>query len=142
LYKQSGVSLEIIAVNDGSTDNSQSILEDAAHRDSRLVIVNQPNKGLSAARNTGIAWATARWVAFADGDDWLAPDALSTWLQQAKQQQVDLLIGNGFAFTTPPNYQPVVLCCINNPGAKQLAASNGLFVVLNTMNGRIMHGCN
>ncbi|MEY4921511.1 MAG: hypothetical protein RLY17_228 [Pseudomonadota bacterium] len=102
LYKQSGVSLEIIAVNDGSTDNSQSILEDAAHRDSRLVIVNQPNKGLSAARNTGIAWATARWVAFADGDDWLAPDALSTWLQQAKQQQVDLLIGNGFAFTTTP----------------------------------------
>lgn len=49
LYQQSGVSLEIIAVNDGSTDNSLAILEDAAHRDPRLVIINQPNQGLSAA---------------------------------------------------------------------------------------------
>ncbi|CNJ62631.1 putative glycosyl transferase [Yersinia aldovae] len=106
LYEQTGVSLEIIAVNDGSTDNSLAVLEDAARRDSRLVIINQPNQGLSAARNAGIRRATARWIAFADGDDWLAPHTLSTWLQQANQQQLDLLIGNGFTFTTNPDLPP------------------------------------
>lgn len=106
LYQQSGVSLEIIAVNDGSTDNSLAILEAAAHRDPRLVIINQPNQGLSAARNAGISRATARWVAFADGDDWLAPNALLTWLRQAEQQQLDLLVGNGFSFTTDPCLSP------------------------------------
>lgn len=106
LYQQSGVSLEIIAVNDGSTDNSLAILEDAARSDSRLIIVNQPNQGLSAARNAGITRATARWIAFADGDDWLAPNALLTWLQQAEQQQLDLLVGNGFSFTADPCLPP------------------------------------
>ncbi|EKN3724603.1 TPA: glycosyltransferase [Yersinia enterocolitica] len=106
LYQQSGVSLEIIAVNDGSTDNSLAILENAAHRDPRLVIISQPNQGLSAARNTGISRASARWVAFADGDDWLAPNALLTWLRQAEQQQLDLLVGNGFSFTTDPYFPP------------------------------------
>ncbi|MFA3780845.1 glycosyltransferase [Yersinia sp. 1652 StPb PI] len=106
LYQQSGVSLEIIAVNDGSTDDSLTILVAAARHDSRLVIVNQANQGLSAARNAGIARATAPWIAFVDGDDWLASDALSTWLQQANRQQLDLLIGNGFTFTTDPHLAP------------------------------------
>ncbi|MFW5398667.1 glycosyltransferase [Yersinia sp. 1252 StPb PI] len=106
LYQQSGVSLEIIAVNDGSTDDSLTILVAAARRDSRLVIVNQANQGLSAARNAGIARATAPWIAFVDGDDWLASDALSTWLQQANRQQLDLLIGNGFTFTIDPHLAP------------------------------------
>lgn len=106
LYQQKDVSLEIIAVNDGSTDNSLTVLENAARRDPRLIIINQSNQGLSAARNAGIGRATARWVAFADGDDWLAPHALSTWLQQANQQQLDLLIGNGFTFTTNPSLPP------------------------------------
>ncbi|WP_174634742.1 glycosyltransferase [Yersinia thracica] len=104
LWNQSCPSLEIIAVNDGSTDNSLSVLENAARRDSRLIIVNQQNQGLSAARNAGIARATGTWIAFADGDDWLAPEALSTWLQQANQQKLDLLIGNGYPFVTAPHH--------------------------------------
>ncbi|CNL52225.1 glycosyltransferase [Yersinia alsatica] len=102
LRNQSGPSLEIIAVNDGSTDNSLSILENIARRDRRIIIVNQHNQGLSVARNTGIARASGTWVAFADGDDWLAPNALSTWLDQAQQQQLDVLIGNGYAFNAAP----------------------------------------
>jgi glycosyltransferase involved in cell wall biosynthesis len=102
LRSQSGVSIEIIVINDGSTDNSLSVLEGIAHLDSRLVIVNQQNQGLSAARNTGIARATGTWIAFADGDDWLAPDALLTWMKQAEEQQLDVLISNGFAFTAAP----------------------------------------
>ncbi|WP_050534708.1 glycosyltransferase [Yersinia rohdei] len=102
LRNQSGPSLEIIAVNDGSTDSSLSLLENMARLDPRIIIINQPNQGLSVARNTGIARATGTWIAFADGDDWLAPGALFTWFEQAKQQQLDLLIGNGYIFNLDP----------------------------------------
>lgn len=106
LRSQAGVSFEIIAVNDGSTDSSPELLADTAHNDSRLVIINQANQGLSAARNAGIARAKGQWIAFVDGDDWLAPNALLTWLRQAEQQQLDLLVGNGFSFTTDPCLPP------------------------------------
>ncbi len=106
LRSQAGVSFEIIAVNDGSTDSSPEMLADTAHNDSRLVIINQANQGLSAARNAGIARAKGQWIAFVDGDDWLAPNALLTWLRQAEQQQLDLLVGNGFSFTTDPCLPP------------------------------------
>lgn len=107
LRSQTGVSLEIIAVNDGSTDHSLALLEQVAHIDSRLVIINQQNQGLSEARNVGIAKAKGNWVAFADGDDWLAPHALSTWLQQVQQQKLDVLIGNGYQFSSNPERKPV-----------------------------------
>ncbi|HEN3615359.1 TPA: glycosyltransferase [Yersinia enterocolitica] len=105
LRSQAGVSFEIIAVNDGSTDSSPEMLADTAHNDSRLVIINQANQGLSAARNAGIARAKGQWIAFVDGDDWLAPNALHRWLTQAKEQSLDLLIGNGYRFTTNPVVQ-------------------------------------
>lgn len=105
LRSQVGVSFEIIAVNDGSTDSSPEMLADTARNESRLVIINQANQGLSAARNAGIARATGQWIAFVDGDDWLAPNALQRWLTQAKEQSLDLLIGNGYRFTTDPAVQ-------------------------------------
>lgn len=67
---------EAICVNDGSTDNSANILDDYGHKDSRFKIVNQPNGGLSAARNTGLKAATGDYVMFLDSDDWLGCDAL------------------------------------------------------------------
>lgn len=105
LRSQTGVSFEIIAVNDGSTDTSPERLADIARDDSRLMIINQVNQGLSAARNAGIAQAKGQWIAFVDGDDWLAPNALHSWLTQAKEQSLDLLIGNGYRFTTNPSVQ-------------------------------------
>lgn len=105
LRSQVGVSFEIIAVNDGATDSSPEMLADTARNESRLVIINQANQGLSAARNAGIARATGQWIAFVDGDDWLAPNALQRWLTQAKEQSLDLLIGNGYRFTTDPAVQ-------------------------------------
>lgn len=105
LRSQQGISFEIIAVNDGSTDSSPEMLADIARDDSRLVIINQVNQGLSAARNAGITQAKGQWIAFVDGDDWLAPDALYRWLTQAKEQSLDLLIGNGYRFTSNPALQ-------------------------------------
>ena len=65
--------LEILCVNDGSTDNSAEILEEYAARDSRIKVYTQANAGLSAARNTALEYATGEWVTGVDSDDYLAP---------------------------------------------------------------------
>lgn len=68
---------ETVCVNDGSTDGSLSVLEEYEKKDHRLRIISQPNGGLSAARNTGLAAAQGDYVVFVDSDDWVEPSMLS-----------------------------------------------------------------
>lgn len=103
LLNQSASSLEVIAVNDGSTDESIQILKKIANKDSRLIILSQINLGVSAARNYALQFARGKWIAFADGDDWLNPDTLETWCQYAEKNNIDIVLGNGFKFTKSPN---------------------------------------
>lgn len=103
LFTQSESSIEIIAVNDGSTDSSAKILERLAKKDSRLRVLNKANGGVSSARNFGLKHAIGKWIAFADSDDWMEPATLETWLNQAEQQNLDFLVGNGFRFFDHPN---------------------------------------
>lgn len=70
---QSYRNLEILCINDGSTDNSAEILEEYAAKDTRIKVLTQQNAGLSAARNTGLAHATGEWVTGVDSDDYLYP---------------------------------------------------------------------
>ena len=67
--------LEIICVNDGSPDNSATILEEYAARDERIKVLTQANAGLAAARNAGLAFASGEWVTGVDSDDYLELDA-------------------------------------------------------------------
>lgn len=71
---QSYKNLEILCVNDGSTDNSADILAEYAAKDARIKVFHQKNAGLSAARNTGLQHATGEWVTGVDSDDYLYPD--------------------------------------------------------------------
>ncbi|MEQ9877837.1 glycosyltransferase [Pectobacterium aroidearum] len=105
LLAQENVSFEIIAVNDGSTDDSLVKLNKIGKSATNLIIISQENKGLSEARNTGIQHANGEWIAFVDGDDWLEKDTLSTWLGKAEEQRLDLLIGNGFKFSENPEQE-------------------------------------
>lgn len=67
--------LEIICVNDGSTDSSLDILQSLQKEDERIVVLNKPNGGLGDARNVGLEHATSEWISFIDSDDTLRPDA-------------------------------------------------------------------
>src|SRR5690554_6310538 len=73
---QSYQEIEILCVNDGSTDASGEIARQFALREPRCRVIEQSNAGLSAARNTGVAEAKGRWVFFLDSDDWMPPHAL------------------------------------------------------------------
>ena len=74
--------LQLVAVNDGSTDKSKSILEDYAKKDNRVVIVNQENKGLVGAVVSGIQAATGQYIAFVDPDDYVGIDFLKFFIDE------------------------------------------------------------
>ncbi|MFJ8859358.1 CDP-glycerol glycerophosphotransferase family protein [Streptomyces sp. NPDC102451] len=96
LAGQSLRDIEVVLVDDGSTDGSRRIAEDFAARDDRFRCVHQPNAGLSAARNTGIARTTAGvpYLAFADSDDIVVPDAYERMLASLESTGSDLVTGN------------------------------------------------
>ncbi len=82
--------LELILVDDGSTDASPALCDEFSGADARVRVIHRPNGGLSAARNSGIDAARGTWIAFADSDDELAPDTLSANLELATAD-VDLV---------------------------------------------------
>lgn len=77
--------IEVLCINDGSTDSSLSILEKYAAKDQRIKIINQKNAGVSAARNAGLNAVTGDYVTFVDSDDWVHPLYFETLLYFQKK---------------------------------------------------------
>lgn len=100
LLDQDHPDFEIIAVDDGSTDNSPQILKSLAERDNRLKIYKQENAGQGAARNHGLSKTRGRFVAFVDSDDVVAPTLLSSADQHLQDPGVDV-ISFGIVFRDP-----------------------------------------
>lgn len=94
VINQTYKNLEIICVNDGSTDNTLQILENYAQKDDRIVIVNQNNAGLSGARNSGMKKVTGEYIIFVDSDDWIDSNTCEISLSKCIDKNVDLVIWN------------------------------------------------
>ena len=92
---QSYTNLDIITVNDGSTDNSARILEEYASKDSRVRIITQKNKGLSAARNSGLEALkpNTEYIFFLDSDDWLPENAIQQLSICIEGKKADVVCG-------------------------------------------------
>ena len=88
IVNQTYKDLEIICVNDGSTDDSLAVLEEYAQKDSRIIIVNQENKGQSAARNAGLDIAKGEYITFIDSDDFVEINTYETALQFTKNNDL------------------------------------------------------
>ena len=95
---QTFTDLEIIAVNDGSTDHSARILEQFSQQDKRLKIITQTNQGPSAARAAGVSAATGDFLAFLDGDDLLPPDYFEKLYRLHLQTGADLALAPMWRF--------------------------------------------
>lgn len=107
LLAQGIESLEIIAIDDGSTDRSRDILHTYAARDPRLRVITSANAGVAAARNRGLVEARGQYLWFVDSDDLLAEGALAAALTVAHQHQADIVAFNGEQFDADGRHEPV-----------------------------------
>ena len=83
--------LEVILIDDGSTDDSGTICDDYARRDSRIRVIHQKNGGAAAAKNAGLRAATGEYLSFADSDDFLEPGAYAYMLAVLKENDADIV---------------------------------------------------
>ena len=146
ILEESEIALQIIAVDDGSTDGSSRILERAAKRDRRIEIIRKANAGLGAARNTGALRARGRYISFIDSDDVVERGAFKRVIEildqtrrTSRSRHIDTS-GMGGCRTPPSGFAPSTalgrLPLISTAGRTHLRTSSpgaryiGLFVDL------------
>lgn len=94
IIKQSYKNLEILLVNDGSTDNSEEICKKWAKKDNRIILCSQENQGLSVVRNQGIKKALGKYTLFVDGDDVLDLNMIMQLVHHIQKAKCDLILCN------------------------------------------------
>ena len=92
VISQTFTDIEIICVNDGSTDSSLAILEEYASNDKRIKVLKQKNKGAGSARNFGLKYATGEFLSFLDSDDFFENNFIEQMYSKAKETNADLVM--------------------------------------------------
>lgn len=90
VFSQTYSNIEVVAVDDGSTDKSPSLLDDYAEKESRLKVIHKQNEGVSKARMAGVAAAAGDYIGFVDGDDLIDPDMYERLLNNAVKYKADI----------------------------------------------------
>lgn len=90
IQRQTWTNLEILLVDDGSSDSSGKICDDAAEKDARIRVIHQKNAGVSAARNRGLTEAAGAYLAFVDADDWLEDNMYEYLMSLQKKYGADI----------------------------------------------------
>lgn len=102
VLQQTYTNIEVLIVDDGSTDNSWKVIQRIAASDNRVIPIKQENNGVTSARINGIRHATGQWIGFVDGDDEIEPDMYQILLSNAEKYHADIshcgyqmIFGNG-----------------------------------------------
>ena len=120
LRNQTYTNIEILCIDDKSTDNSLAICEKLVKKDSRIRLIRRAqNGGLSSTRNLGICEAQGEYVAFVDADDWVAPDYLETLYRLLTAYQADMAQGSYVRTTIEIDERQV------QPGRETIACMTG-----------------
>lgn len=121
LLNQTYSDFEIIAVNDGSTDNSLDVIKKYATLDKRIKYISQTNQGQSAARNFGMQYANGDYIYFMDADDKIEKSTLKTCFEYIERTKADFIFFDGETFFEDGaqpiswNYKRTFLCKENTP---------------------------
>ncbi|MDR3348936.1 MAG: glycosyltransferase [Acidaminococcales bacterium] len=116
VINQSHKDLEIILVDDGSPDGCGRICDDYALKDARVKVIHQANRGLSGARNAGLAVARGKYVAFVDSDDYILKDMYADLLRLALKHGADMVVSDFYEITEAGGKK----ARLNNYSAKRL----------------------
>jgi glycosyltransferase involved in cell wall biosynthesis len=92
--KQTFSNIEIICINDGSTDCSGSLLDTMASSDSRVKVFHQKNHGVVTARSRGVNYSVGEYIFFLDGDDYLQDDSIESLAELLKNDDWDIIVGD------------------------------------------------
>ena len=120
---QSFDQLQVIVVNDGSTDRSPAVLRKIAMEDHRIEILNLEHKGVSRARYEGLSKAKGEYVSFVDADDWIEPNYIQTMVDGVEENNADIVVAD--------YYRNDVWC--HNGCEKGLYEENGLLSLYSQM---------
>ena len=103
LLVQAYQNIEIICVDDGSTDNSLKLLEEYKKSDFRIKIISQNHQGQAAARNNGVENSTGEWLTFVDSDDWVSAECYEEFYKALGSKNFDIFLFNGTSFKKDGN---------------------------------------
>lgn len=98
ILEQTYQNLEIIIINDGSTDNSGQICQEYEKKDARIIYIEKENSGVSNTRNAGMDRMTGTYVTFVDSDDWVEPNYVNFLYEKVIDHKADIVVGNYTSF--------------------------------------------
>lgn len=133
VLKQDYYDLELIVVNDGSTDETKKILESI--EDDRIVVINQHNMGLSGARNSGVSAVKGKYITFVDSDDWIDDNHISSLVKSIQDNHADLVICG--MTREHPDYKQTV--SFKNSASYHNCMKNDIFLSL--FEGGLINSC-